>query len=277
MTRGMQFGLRARLGTATAIDEVPAHTPPSGEKEREPQTRRNAMSEEDIAELARMHGEHEQDNELDSTEESAKDHELAEDDAEHDKPGSHGEAGLLTANRKVDSIKQKQKSFSLLERLVLLQEVKMLRYVPIEYLPDLARVCTAIFQEKGTDICTEGQPTNATLYIVAEGALGLHTMEGAEVGMICSTGPTRTSGGSLVRTLHASDTMGNTALLHDSHWQYTAVALEDTWLLCIDRVNLTDVLRGRRELASAVIHGLYKTFTRRIKNAVFKDLPKQDD
>ncbi|CAE8700293.1 unnamed protein product [Polarella glacialis] len=137
-------------------------------------------------------------------------------------------------------------AFSMLEKLILLQAVKMFRYVPIEYLPSVAAACSCCFYQEGEDIFSEGEQTAATLYIVAEGVVGVK------------------QGGILHRKLQVSDSMGNTALLLDHNWQYTATAMEDTWLLCLGREGLTDLLRGRRELASAVIRGLYKTLQRRM-------------
>lgn len=181
-----------------------------------------------------------------------------------------GEAGMLCAQQ--NSSGAQRESFSLLERLVLLQGVKMFRYVPLEYLPSLAKCCAAVFKEKNSTVCEEGQPTDATLYIVADGTLGLYKAR-----QPMSPGPMsaelKEEGlGSMLRKLQASDTMGNTGLLCDTVWAYSARALEDTWLLCIDRRDLTDVLRGRRDLASAVIRGLYKTFTRRIQHLEEKNV-----
>lgn len=152
-----------------------------------------------------------------------------------------------------------RQTFSMVEKLLVLQAVKIFRYVPVEYLPSIAKCCESTFKEKGAEICTQGAPTDATLYIVADGLVDLYCRDPFI--------PEQTKG-ELQRQLSVSDTMGNTGLLLDATWNYSATAAEDVWLLCISRIALTDVLRGRRELASAVIHGLYKTFTRRIKMAV---------
>jgi len=230
---------------------------------------------EDIAELARQHEEEEEadkgasvDDESTSDGERSKAHDSEEADSHSPHDIRMGEEGMLTAKRKVYTARA---SFSLLEKLMLLQEVKIFRYVPLEYLPDLAKCAVAVYKERGAMIVTEGEATNGTLYIVADGVLGLlknrgETLDAPSPWASKASAPVERS---LLRKLWTSDTMGNTALLHDSIWLYSAVALEDTWLLSIDRAQLADVLRGRRDLASAVIHGLYKTFTRRIKNAVF--------
>lgn len=232
---------------------------------------------EDIAELARQH--EEQDAEKsESTDADAvsevgrtKADESEETEASSSQDIRIDEEGVLTAARKVCTSRG---SFSLLEKLMLLQEVKIFRYVPLEYLPDIAKCAEAVHTERGAQICIEGEPTNGTLYIVADGMLELLKDRGelqdaiTPGGMKVEASERRT----FLRMLKASDTLGNTGLLHDSVWPYSARALEDTWLLCIDRRQLTDALRGRRDLASAVIHGLYKTFTRRIKNAVFTEI-----
>eukprot|EP00931_Biecheleriopsis_adriatica_P003676 TRINITY_DN105451_c0_g1_i1.p1 TRINITY_DN105451_c0_g1~~TRINITY_DN105451_c0_g1_i1.p1 ORF type:complete len:1618 (+),score=328.70 TRINITY_DN105451_c0_g1_i1:51-4904(+) len=141
-----------------------------------------------------------------------------------------------------------EEPFTMLEKLILLSSVKIFRYVPLEYLPFVAEVCIPRFFEKGQVIFEQDTPTGATLYIVAEGFESVDVLRD-DVSE---------------RKLGASDSMGNTGLLHDTQWQYTARALEDTWVLCLEREGLTDLLRGRRELASAVIRGLYKTLRRRM-------------
>merc|ERR1712205_62185 len=45
-------------------------------------------------------------------------------------------------------------------------------------------------------------------------------------------------------------------------------ALEDTWTLSIQAHDLSDLLRGRRELAHAVLRGFYDTFRRRLTQVV---------
>jgi len=186
---------------------------------------------------------------------------------------------------------QDRESFSLLEKVVLLQGVKMFRHVPQECLPSIAGCCTATFVERNSIVCRQGEPTSATLFVVADGALGLFKAQRLEPDSPRS--PTRRSKsrlrfgtlgllteeedlGTMLRKLLASDTMGNTALLCDTEWAYSAKALEDTWLVCLNRRDLTDALRGRREMASAVIRGLYKTFTRRIQQLENSALVRAD-
>eukprot|EP00965_Chrysotila_dentata_P195469 6177012-Pleurochrysis_carterae.AAC.2 len=39
----------------------------------------------------------------------------------------------------------------------------------------------------------------------------------------------------VLRELRAGDSLGNTGLIHDSWWEYSAVATEDSWTLTITR------------------------------------------
>ena len=72
-----------------------------------------------------------------------------------------------------------------------------------------------------------------------------------------------------VGELHAGESLGHTtALLPDSVWQYSAEALEDTWILTVSGRDLSDLLRGRGELAHAVLRGFYDTFRRRLTQIV---------
>lgn len=140
-------------------------------------------------------------------------------------------------------------SFSMLEKLTLLVGVKLFRYVPMEYLPAIAACLEPTFFASGDEVFQENTPTDGALYVVGDGVVGLQ-LAGVER-----------------RRLGVGDSMGNTALLLDHSSHYTARALEDVWLLKLSRRDLTDVLRGRHEVAAAVIRGLYKTLTRRMQQA----------
>jgi len=180
-----------------------------------------------------------------------------------DKQAGNDEEGFMCPQS--DNGPGRVNSFSMLEKLILLQEVKMLRYISEEYLPSIARCCESAFLKKGELLCRQGDQTDDKLYMLSDGRVGLYISHGAadEAGGAAAAGGGL---GVMMSTLSKpGDTMGNTALLLNTTWKYTAVALEHTNLLTIDRKDLTDVLRGRRELASAIIHGLYKTFTRRLK------------
>jgi len=148
-----------------------------------------------------------------------------------------GEPGVVQGLTHGSASRQMRSPFSTLEKVVLLQGVKIFRYVTLEYLPSIASCCVPAFFSAGKDVFRDLEPTDATLYIVADGVLGLYSH--------ASRGPRSRS---LQRCLQNGDSMGNTGLLRDHHWQYTATALEDTWLLCIGRTDLTDLLRGRESL-----------------------------
>uniref|UniRef100_A0A7S4BAU2 Cyclic nucleotide-binding domain-containing protein n=1 Tax=Chrysotila carterae TaxID=13221 RepID=A0A7S4BAU2_CHRCT len=75
----------------------------------------------------------------------------------------------------------------------------------------------------------------------------------------------------VLRELRAGDSLGNTGLIHDSWWEYSAVATEDSWTLTITREELADLLRGRPELSHSVLQGVYETFTRRLRQAAAED------
>lgn len=178
-----------------------------------------------------------------------------------------GEEGVMhTSSRNVASKGGGQPPFSMLEKLVLLQGVKIFRYVTLEYLPSIASCCSPRFVAAGASLFEEGEATDATLYIVAEGIVALYSAAGAP-----NPRAKHPKKRQLLRQLSPGDSIGNTGLLLDDHWHYSANVLEDCWLLCISRSDLTDLLRGRRELASDVIRGLYKTFTRRMQQVASLD------
>ena len=79
----------------------------------------------------------------------------------------------------------------------------------------------------------------------------------------------RGGGVEMLGDLEAGDSLGATAALFpESLWQFSATALEDTWTLSIQARDLSDLLRGRRELAHAVLRGFYDTFRRRLTQVV---------
>jgi len=153
--------------------------------------------------------------------------------------------------------------------VLLLREVQLLRFVDTEFLPFLAQIATEACVPKGELVCEQGQPTNGTLIIVAHGTLQLRRAGGysfAALGGGAASEAAAPASANVLRELHAGDTLGTTtALLSDSSWQYTAWAADDTWTLTIDARDLSDVLRGRAELAHAVLRGFYYTFARRLR------------
>lgn len=164
---------------------------------------------------------------------------------------SNGE-GRTTANAR-----GRVQSFSYLERALLLREVHLLRFVDTEFLPSLAAITTEELVARGELVCDQGEPTNASLIVVAHGRLKAWRRSEAK-------GPAETIG-----EVHAGESLGNTtALLPDSLWQYSATALEDTWTLTIRSRELTDLLRGREEFAHAMLRGFFDTFSRRLRQVV---------
>ena len=148
-------------------------------------------------------------------------------------------------------------SFSFLERALLLREVHVLRFVDTEFLPSLAAITTEQLVPRGELACEQGQPTGASLIVVAHGRLRAWRTTAA--GAVPEP----------IGELNAGESLGNTtALLPDSLWQYSATALEDTWTLTIHARDLSDLLRGREEFAHAMLRGFFDTFNRRLRQVV---------
>jgi hypothetical protein len=61
--------------------------------------------------------------------------------------------------------------FSNVERRLVLREVPLFRFVDTEYLPSLANICVEARHGHGEVVCEQGQPTNASLIVVAHGKL----------------------------------------------------------------------------------------------------------
>ena len=85
---------------------------------------------------------------------------------------------------------------------MVLREVKLLRYVDTEYLTSLAQIATEKRVLKGEIVCEQGEPTPASLIIVAQGSLELRqtSPDGSDVP---------------VRQLVVGDSLGNTGLISE--------------------------------------------------------------
>jgi len=144
-------------------------------------------------------------------------------------------------------------AFTREERAWLMRQVKLLRYVHRRFIPYLADIAVEARVSAGEIVCEQGQPTTPGLIIVACGKLELWRK------------PLRGGDPVLLRELTAGDSLGNTGLIADVHWEYTAVGKEDAWTLTIHRDDLANLLRGRAELSLSVLKGFYKTFVRRLR------------
>jgi len=258
--------LRSLAGAGAAAPVVEEQTASGGASLVESDTTPAATNEgaagcteasADLVFLARQHGLAEQPPSPDET--STREPSDQDGEDEEETKVLSDEPGVVYGPVQSMASRGRHTTFSILEKLVLLQGVKIFRWVHNEYLPWLAACCNPSFFHAGTLVFREGEPTNATLYIVAEGAIGLYSHAPGQL--------PSASAMQLQRRLQVGDSMGNTGLLLDHNWHYSAATEEDTWLLCISRSDLTDLLRGRRELAAAVIRGLYRSFTRRMQQS----------
>ena len=108
-------------------------------------------------------------------------------------------------------------------------------------------------------IATRGSATDASLRILADGAVVLDS-----------------GGGNRVLLDGPAASFGNTGLLADNVWPYDARAGNDgAVLLVLRRTRLHDALRGRRDLAAAVARGFLQTYGRRAL-AAFGRAPEQN-
>ena len=134
-----------------------------------------------------------------------------------------------------------------LEKYLLLRDTKILRFVPDEYIATLVDVAVVIVLAPNEIVARAGQPTDATLYVLADGFVSLKW------------------GSTTAVTLNQPGaSFGNTGLLANASWPYDAIAgPHGAALLALRRTKLHDALRGRRHLAAAVAEGFLRTFGRR--------------
>ena len=146
-----------------------------------------------------------------------------------------------------------------LEKVLLLRDAKMLRFVPERFLATLADVADVRAVPPRRVLARGGGKTDAALHVLADGAIEL------EIGDRCSA-----------VLDEPSASFGNTGLLADHTWPYTARAgVDGAVLLSLSRSRLHDALRGRRDLAAAVAHGFLRTLGRRALAAHVADEPER--
>jgi CRP-like cAMP-binding protein len=101
-------------------------------------------------------------------------------------------------------------------------QVKLLRFVHRRFIPSLADIVSELRLSPGQRVCTQGDPTPARLFIVAHGALQLwrSPAPGSPPVML------RDAGLPAGKELTPGDSLGNTGLIADGVWEYTAVAAQ---------------------------------------------------
>jgi len=138
-------------------------------------------------------------------------------------------------------------TFTPLEIFLVLRDAKMLRFVPDAYLTTLADVAQVLVFEPNQIIAKISNPTDSTLYVLADGLVELRWRRDVSV---CLDQP--------------GASFGNTALLSDTSWPYSVCAgPKGASVFALRRYRVHDALRGRRDLAAAVAEGFLKTLGRR--------------
>ncbi len=131
---------------------------------------------------------------------------------------------------------------SIIEKVVFLQNVDVFVEIPSEQLSYLAAIAEEITFSAGETVYKSDEPPDA-LYVVLEGRVRLHRDEEE------------------ITVAKTSEPFGTWALFDDTPRVATATALEDTKVLCIDRVDFLDLLSDHVQITE----GVFKAFVGRLR------------
>ena len=131
---------------------------------------------------------------------------------------------------------------SVIEKVILLQNVDVFSEVPSEQLAHLASIAEEIAVSLGETVYDLDEPSDA-MYVVLDGAVRLHRGE------------------TEVTVARASDAFGTWALFDDAPRVVAASATESTRLLRVDKEDFIEVLADN----VAVTQGVLKAIVRRLR------------
>ncbi|NIS17486.1 MAG: cyclic nucleotide-binding domain-containing protein [Aliifodinibius sp.] len=134
---------------------------------------------------------------------------------------------------------------SIVEKVILLQNIDVFSEVPTEQLASLAAIAEEVEFIKGDIIYKEHDPSDA-LYLVLEGKVHLHR------------------GDQEISVAEKEDAFGTWALFDEEPRVVTSTVVEDSRLLRVDREDFIDLLADHVQIAQGVI----KIVVKRLRNLV---------
>jgi CRP-like cAMP-binding protein len=126
---------------------------------------------------------------------------------------------------------------SIIDKVIFLQNVDVFAEIPSEQLSYLAAITEELTFSPGETVYKSNEPSDA-LYVVLEGKVRLHRDEEE------------------ITVAKTRDPFGTWALFDDTPRVATATALEDTKVLCIDRVDFLDLLSDHVQITEGVFKAL---------------------
>ncbi len=126
---------------------------------------------------------------------------------------------------------------SIIEKVIFLQNVDVFAEIPSEQLSYLAVIAEELTFSAEEIVYKSDEPSDA-LYVVLEGRVRLHR------------------GGEEITVAKTGDPFGTWALFDDTPRVATATTVEDTNVLCIDRVDFLDILSDHVQITEGVFKAL---------------------
>jgi CRP-like cAMP-binding protein len=126
---------------------------------------------------------------------------------------------------------------SIIEKVILLQNVDVFAETPSEQLSYLAAIAEELTFSAGDIVYKSDEPSDA-LYVVLEGKVRLHR------------------GKEEITVAGSNEPFGTWALFDETPRVATATAVDDTRALCIDRVDFLDLLSDHVQITEGVFKAL---------------------
>lgn len=144
-------------------------------------------------------------------------------------------------------------SYTVVEKVLLLQNVDLLSAARTEDLAVLASIAEEVLVSAGASLFEEGQPADA-LYVVIRGELVL-TRDGAELSR-----------------MGVGSALGAWDLIDGGARVFSARVLEETLLLRVDRQDFDDLLLDYPELGQSMLKALVRRFRRLVQPGSLRSL-----
>jgi len=141
---------------------------------------------------------------------------------------------------------------TLIEKVLLLQEIDVFRNSTTEDLSHIAAITERVSVSQGDIIYKEGDVSDS-LYVVVEGRVRLHR------------------GGTDIMIAESKDVFGTWALFDDEPRVATATAMEDCALLRLNKEEFYDLLADHSQITQGVLKTLSMRLRRLLQNVKISD------
>ncbi len=168
---------------------------------------------------------------------------LAQADVDASVAAEAGRSGLVPGVATMHRAEAPQaETLTLVQKLILLQQAPLFQDMTVDQMRILASVCEQARFSEGTCLYQQGDP-GGVVFLVVSGGVGVEQEK-------------RKSTRARLATLAAGATVGDAEFFDESRRGTSAVALHDTWVLCLRREPVMALARQHPELSLALVGAL---------------------